>query len=58
MNAAADSPKNPYIVVGFGGSINDFSGVLFPVMSPSGEATYMQNCAMCHVNSTEQNDLP
>jgi OmcA/MtrC family decaheme c-type cytochrome len=58
VNAAADSPKNPYIVVGFGGSHNDFSGTLFPVMSPSGEATYMQNCAMCHVNSTEQNDLP
>jgi OmcA/MtrC family decaheme c-type cytochrome len=58
VNAAADSPKNPYIVVGFGGSINNFSGILFPVMSPAGEATYMQNCAMCHVNSTEQNDLP
>jgi OmcA/MtrC family decaheme c-type cytochrome len=58
VNAAADSPKNPYIVVGYGGSINNFSGVLFPVMSPSGDATYMQNCAMCHVNSTEQNDLP
>ena len=58
VNAAADSPKNPYIVVGFGGSHNDFSGTLFPAMSPAGEATYMQNCAMCHVNSTEQNDLP
>jgi OmcA/MtrC family decaheme c-type cytochrome len=58
VNAAADSPKNPYIVVGYGGSINNFSGVLFPVMSPAGDATYMQNCAMCHVNSTEQNDLP
>ncbi len=58
VNAAADGPKNPYIVVGHGGSINNFSGILFPVMSPAGEATYMQNCAMCHVNSTEQNDLP
>jgi OmcA/MtrC family decaheme c-type cytochrome len=58
VNAAADDPKNPYIVVGFGGSHNDFSGILFPVMSPAGDATYMQNCAMCHVNSTEQNDLP
>ncbi len=52
------APKNPYIVVGYMGSHNDFSGVLFPVMSPAGDATYMQNCAMCHVNSTEQNDLP
>jgi OmcA/MtrC family decaheme c-type cytochrome len=58
VNAAADSPKHPYIVVGYMGSHNDFSGTLFPVMSPAGEATYMQNCAMCHVNSTEQNDLP
>jgi OmcA/MtrC family decaheme c-type cytochrome len=58
VNAAADDPKNPYIVVGYGGSINNFSGILFPVMSPAGDATYMQNCAMCHVNSTEQNDLP
>jgi OmcA/MtrC family decaheme c-type cytochrome len=58
VNAATDSPKNPYIVIGYGGSINNFSGILFPVMSPAGDATYMQNCAMCHVNSTEQNDLP
>jgi OmcA/MtrC family decaheme c-type cytochrome len=58
VNAATDDPKNPYIVVGYMGSINNFSGTLFPAMSPAGEATYMQNCAMCHVNSTEQNDLP
>jgi OmcA/MtrC family decaheme c-type cytochrome len=58
VNAAADDPKNPYIVVGYGGSINNFSGILFPVMSPAGDATYMQNCGMCHVNSTEQDDLP
>ncbi|MGD0435276.1 MAG: OmcA/MtrC family decaheme c-type cytochrome [Bryobacteraceae bacterium] len=57
VNAAADNPKNPYIVVGFGGSHNDFSGILFPAMSPTGEAAYLQNCSLCHVNSTEQNDL-
>jgi OmcA/MtrC family decaheme c-type cytochrome len=45
----------PYIVVGYGGSHNDFSGVLFPAMSPSGEATYLQNCSICHVNGSEQN---
>jgi OmcA/MtrC family decaheme c-type cytochrome len=45
----------PYIVVGFGGSHNDFSGVLFPAMSPTGEATYLQNCSMCHTNGSEQN---
>jgi OmcA/MtrC family decaheme c-type cytochrome len=58
VNAAADGAKNPYIVVGHGGSTNNFSGVLFPALSPSGQATYTQNCAMCHVNSAEQNDLP
>ncbi len=58
VNAAVNPggpPKTPYIVVGYGGSINDFSGTLFPVMSPAGEATYMQNCAVCHVNGSEQN---
>ena len=60
VNAAADGngPKNPFIVVGFKGSHNDFSGTLYPAMSPAGDATYLQNCSMCHVNSTEQNDLP
>ncbi len=58
VNVAADNPKNPYIVVGFGGSHNDFSGILFPAMNGAGEATDLQNCSLCHVNSTEQNDLP
>ena len=48
----------PYIVVGHGGSHNDFSGVLFPAMSPSGSATDLQNCQMCHTQvngvTTEQ----
>jgi OmcA/MtrC family decaheme c-type cytochrome len=44
----------PFIVVGFGGSHNDFSGVLFPGMSPSGSAPYLQNCSLCHVNGSEQ----
>jgi OmcA/MtrC family decaheme c-type cytochrome len=47
----------PYTVVGFGGSHNDFSGVLFPGLAPTGAATDLQNCAFCHVNSSEQNDL-
>jgi OmcA/MtrC family decaheme c-type cytochrome len=45
----------PYIVVGFRGSHNDFSDVLYPAMSPTGAATYTQNCSMCHVNGSEQN---
>src|SRR5271165_6362845 len=44
----------PYKVAGFGGSTHDFSGILYPAMSPSGEATYLQNCSMCHVNGSEQ----
>ena len=44
VNVVADGGK-PYIVVGFGGSHNDFSDVLFPAMSPTGSATYLQNCS-------------
>jgi OmcA/MtrC family decaheme c-type cytochrome len=44
-----------YIVVGFGGSHNDFSGTLFPGLSPSGAALDLAKCAFCHVNSSEQN---
>ncbi len=58
VNGPADGEKNPYIVVGYMGSHNDFSGILYPAMSPAGDATYLQDCSMCHVNSTEQNDLP
>jgi OmcA/MtrC family decaheme c-type cytochrome len=44
-----------YVVVGHGGSINDFSGTLFPALTPTGNATDLANCSMCHVNSSEQN---
>ena len=44
-----------YIVVGFGGSHNDFSGTLFPALSPTGAATDTGNCSLCHVNGSEQN---
>ncbi len=44
----------PYIIDGYMGSINNFSGVLYPAMSPSGDAPYLQNCALCHVNGSEQ----
>jgi len=46
-----------YVVVGFGGSHNDFSSTLFPALGPTGAATDTENCSLCHVNSTEQNDL-
>lgn len=45
----------PFIVVGHGGSHNDFSGVLFPAMNPAGDATDLQNCSICHANGSEQN---
>ncbi len=47
--------KRTYIVVGFGGSHNDFSNTLFPALSPTGEATDTRNCSLCHVNGSEQN---
>jgi OmcA/MtrC family decaheme c-type cytochrome len=43
-----------YVVVGFGGSHNDFSSTLFPALSPTGEATDTRNCSLCHVNGSEQ----
>ena len=45
----------PYTVAGFGGSTHNFSGILYPAMSPSGEATYLQNCSLCHTKASEQN---
>ena len=51
------SSNRTYVVVGFGGSHNDFSGTLFPAMSPTGATTDTRNCSLCHVNSSEQNDL-
>jgi OmcA/MtrC family decaheme c-type cytochrome len=54
-NAAADGPKNPYIVVGFGGSHNDFSDVNFPAMSPTGSVTDTRNCTLCHTGDSQLN---
>jgi len=54
VNVAANGGK-PYVIVGFGGSHNDFSDVLFPAMNPEGQATDLKNCSMCHVNGSEQN---
>jgi OmcA/MtrC family decaheme c-type cytochrome len=58
IHNGVNQPANrPYIVVGYMGSTNNFSGTLFPALSPSGAATDLANCSMCHVNSSEQNDL-
>ncbi len=45
----------PFIVIGHGGNPSNFSGVLYPAMSPAGDATYLQNCSMCHTNGSEAN---
>ena len=44
----------PYVVVGFGGSHNDFSEVRYPAMAPTGAPGDRRNCAMCHVKGSEQ----
>jgi OmcA/MtrC family decaheme c-type cytochrome len=53
INMAAS--KRTYVVVGFGGTHNDFSDTLFPAMSPTGAATDTRNCSLCHVNDSELN---
>ena len=53
VNMVADG--GTYTVVGFGGSHNDFSTVLFPAMAPNGQATDTRNCSLCHVNGSEAN---
>jgi OmcA/MtrC family decaheme c-type cytochrome len=56
IHTGANLPANrPYVVVGFGGSHNDFSGVLYAAMSPKGSTGDTRNCAMCHVNGSELN---
>ena len=49
---AADGKS--YTVVGFGGSHNDFTEVRYAAMSPTGAPGDLRNCAMCHVNGSEQ----
>jgi OmcA/MtrC family decaheme c-type cytochrome len=41
---------NPYVVYGFGGSVNNFNGILFP--------GNLEDCAKCHVNNSELLPLP
>jgi OmcA/MtrC family decaheme c-type cytochrome len=48
------SANRTYIVVGFGGSHNDFSGTLFPGLGPNAAVTDLAKCAFCHINTTEQ----
>jgi len=53
IHTGANLPADrPYVVVGFGGSHNDFSNVLYAAMAPTGSAGDTRNCAMCHVNDS------
>jgi len=42
-----------YVIVGHGGSHNDFSDVRYPAMSPAGAPHDTTNCAMCHAGGSE-----
>ncbi len=53
VNLVADN--RTYIVVGNGGSHNDFTGVRFPPMSPQGNPGDRRNCSICHIGGSEQN---
>jgi OmcA/MtrC family decaheme c-type cytochrome len=44
-----------YTVIGFNGSVNDFTTTLFPAFDPSGNPNMLANCSMCHNTGTEQN---
>jgi OmcA/MtrC family decaheme c-type cytochrome len=56
IHTGVNQPANrPYIVVGFGGSHNDFSTVLYAALSPTGAPGDTRNCEMCHANSSELN---
>lgn len=44
----------PYIVYGFGASVNDFSEVRYPAMAPNGSTGNTANCSNCHINGSEQ----
>jgi OmcA/MtrC family decaheme c-type cytochrome len=52
--SALAAKGQPYIVVGFGGSHNDFSDVTFPAFSKNGAVGDVRNCGMCHVNGSEE----
>jgi OmcA/MtrC family decaheme c-type cytochrome len=53
--AALNAKGLPYIIVGFGGSHNDFSDVTFPAFDSSGAVGNVQACNMCHVNDSQEN---
>src|SRR5579872_3726823 len=53
--SALAAAGRPFVVVGFGGSHNDFSDVTFPAFTTGGAVGNVQACTMCHVNGSEAN---
>jgi hypothetical protein len=46
-----EAGKN-YTVIGRNGSVNDFTEVRFPLMSPQGSPGDTRNCDKCHINDS------
>ncbi len=42
-----------YTVIGRNGSVNDFTKVRFPPLSPEGSPGDTRNCALCHLNGSQ-----
>jgi len=42
-----------YTIIGYGGSVNDFSDVRYPAMNAAGTTGDTRNCEMCHNAGTE-----
>ena len=42
-----------YTVIGRNGSVNDFTKVRFPLMSPQGSPGDTRNCVRCHIEGTQ-----
>lgn len=50
----------PFVVVGFGGSINDFSDVVFPAFhnyQSGGTSDALNKCYICHSNGSYNNNI-
>jgi OmcA/MtrC family decaheme c-type cytochrome len=47
-----NAQNRSYVVIGNGGSVNDFSEVRYPAMSMSGAVGDRSNCSMCHVGTS------
>jgi OmcA/MtrC family decaheme c-type cytochrome len=51
-----DSGKT-FTVIGRNGSVNDFTKVRYPALSPQGSPGDTRNCAICHVNGSQSTSL-